>query len=223
MIQLHHSVWTNILPKESFFRLKGNHIWVVARWLAITHSVIQRLRDCFANTGSPSESRQPGRPWATTRQQEWFVVLTLLKNRTATASAFRMQSLQAGKNVHVSDQMICNRLQAGNLRSTWPAVRPCLTQAYRALDLALAQRHLVWIRRQWSRVLFTDKSSFTLSFSDGRTCVWRPTGKHFYDAMVREHNCYGSRSFMMWGGFGMHHKTHLHCVRGNLTGIGYRD
>lgn len=194
----------------------------VARRLAVSLSVIQRLRDRFANTGSVREPRRSGRPRMTTRQQDRYIVLTALRNRTVTATTLRGQ-LRTASNVNVSDQTIRNRLHEANLRSRRPVVRCPLTQAHRAARLAWARRHLRWPRQQWSRVLFTDESRFSLDFNDGRIRVWRRVREGLNDGVVREHDRYGGGSLMVWGGISTHHRTPLHRVHGTLTGVTYRD
>src|ERR1700729_1374980 len=169
---------------------EGVPIREIARRLAVNQSVIQRLRDRFINTGTVEEARRPGRPRITNVQQDRYVVLMALRDRTATANAMRIQ-LRATTNVNLSDQTIRNRLHEANLHSRRPAVRPRLTVVHRAARLAWSRRHLAWTRQQWSRVLFTDESRFTMSFNDGRIHVWRRPTERFQDATVREHDRYG--------------------------------
>lgn len=188
----------------------------------MSHSVVQRLRERFNNTGSVQEPRRSGRPRVTTARQDHFITLSALRMRSATANTIRRQ-LHAASNVNVSDQTIRNRLHEANLRSRRPAVRPLLTPAHRAARLAWARRHLVWTRQHWSRVLFTDESRFSLSFNDRRVNVWRRPRERFADATVREHDRFGGGSVMMWGGFALNFRTPLLQIHGNLNGIGYRD
>lgn len=201
---------------------EGVRLREVARRLAVAHSVIQTLRDRYSETGSVTERRRSGRPRSTTRQQDRFVVLSALRQRTATANALRTQ-LRAASNVTVSDQTIRNRLREANLRSRRPAVRPVLTRAHRAARLAWARRHLPWTRQQWARVLFTDESRFARSFHDGRTRVWRRQGERYHDVNVMTHDHFGGGSLLVWGGMAMSYRTPLYQVQGNLNGVGYRD
>lgn len=120
---------------------EGVGVREVGRRLAVSHSVIQTLRDRYNQTGSVAERRRPGRPRATTRQQDRFVVLSALRQRTATANTL-MRHLRAASNVTISDQTVRNRLREANLRSRRPAVRSVLTPAHRAAPLAWARRHL---------------------------------------------------------------------------------
>ena len=82
---------------------------------------------------------------------------------------------------------------------------------------------MTWIWQQWGRVLFSDKSRFTLSFNDGRIRVWRRQGERYADATVREHNRYGSGSVMVWGGMSLGAQTPLLPIDGILNGVWYCD
>ena len=117
----------------------------IGRRLGVTHSVIQRLRERWQTTGSVQEPRRPGRTRSTTIQQDRFVVLSSLRDRTAPARAIRNELLNA-TNVTVSDQTIRNRLREAGLRSRSAAVRPPLTPVHR-----LRRRQFVAIHQQWTR------------------------------------------------------------------------
>ena len=186
----------------------------VGRRLRVTHSVFQRLRDRYNNHGRVHEAPRPGRPRKTNRRQDHFITLSALRSKTATANVLRGQ-LRAASNVIISDQTVRtvrNRLREVNMRSRRRAVRPPLTRAHRDVRLAWARRHLAWTRQQWSSVLFSDESRYTLTFNDGRICVWRRVGEHFIDATVAEHDRHGGGSLMVWDGFSLHHRTPLHRV-----------
>ena len=194
----------------------------IGRRLGVHHAIIQRLRDRFNATGSTAERRRTGRPRATSIRQDRFLVLSALRQRTATANNLRGQ-LRATVNVVISDQTVRNRLREVNLRARRPAVRPVLTPAHRVAHLTWARAHVAWTRQQWARVLFSDESRFTRLFHDGRTRVWRRPGTRFQNANVQERDRYGGGSIMVWGGIGRNYRTALYRVQGNLTGLGYRD
>jgi len=200
----------------------GIAIREVARRLGVSHSVIQRLRDRVHATGRVAERHRTGRPSTTTRRQDRFIVTQALRDRTVTASGLR-DELRAASNTNVSDQTIRNRLRAANLASRVAAVRTTLLPRHRVARAAWCTQHVRWTVRQWSDVLFTDESRFTLRFNDGRVRVWRRVGERFTDATVRQHDRYGGGSVMMWGGISFNHRTPLHHVPGNLTGLRYRD
>ena len=200
----------------------GTSIREVARRLSVHHSVIQRLYQRFHATGSVQERPHPGRPRCTTRREDRFLQVSALRDRTTTADQLRRQLLRATNN-NISDQTVRNRLHEARLHSRNAAVRIPLTPAHRQARVVWCRRHLRWTRQQWSQVLFTDESRFTLSFNDGRIHVWRRQGERFHDCAVREHDRYGGGSVMVWGGIHLNGRTPLHLVQGTLTGARYRD
>ena len=201
---------------------EGVGVRETGRRLGVHHAVIQRLRNRFNATGTTAERQRPGRPRCTTRHQDRFLTVLALRERSVTANNLRGQ-LRAAANINVSDQTVRNRLREANLRSRRPAVRPVLTPAHRAARLAWARAHVGWTRQQWAAVLFSDESRFTRSFHDGRIRVWRREGERYHDATIVERDRYGGGSIMVWGGMGSDHRTPLHRVQGNLTGVDYRD
>ncbi|MBW0532374.1 hypothetical protein O181_072089 [Austropuccinia psidii MF-1] len=65
--------------------------------------------------------------------------------------------------------------------------------------LNFAWQHLNWTIEQWSRVIWTNESSFELGKRSTRTRVWRtPQEKYEVESMTINHQL-GRRSFMVWG------------------------
>ena len=201
---------------------QGLSVRLIANRTGVSPSVIQRLKERWQNTGRVEDRPRSGRPRKTTRQQDRHVVLSCLRDRSATAEALRA-SLRNVSNVNVSTETVRRRLHAAGLKARRAAVRVPLSRNHRTRRLAFARFHRRWTRNQWSKVLFTDESRFTLRFNDGRIRVWRRPGERFVDATIREHDRYGGGSVMVWGGFSLHHRTPLHIVNGRLTGVAYRD
>ena len=159
----------------------------VARCLQMSHSVIQRLYQRFIETAAVQERQRSGRPRVTTRQEDLYLVLSILRERSATSVTLRGQPRDA-TGTNISCSTVRRRLIEQNLRSRRPAVQPQLSVAIRASHLAWDQEHVTWTRHQWARVLFSDEYRFALSFNDGRARVWRCPGERFIDATVQEHN-----------------------------------
>ncbi|KAK7106755.1 hypothetical protein V1264_017975 [Littorina saxatilis] len=164
----------------------------------------------------------PGQPKKTTPREDRLIERLALQTRTASSSIIRRQ-LRVATNTNISQQTIRNRLHGFNLRSRRPAVRPRLTPAHRAARRAFCRRHVRWTRQQWSQVLFSDESRFTLNHNDDRLGVWGRQGERYIDATVQEKVAFGGGSVMVWGAFSLHHRTPLFHVQGNLTGLRYRD
>ncbi|GFU82707.1 transposable element Tcb2 transposase [Trichonephila clavipes] len=84
--------------------------------------------------------------------------------------------------------------------------------------------HRDWEQHDWSQVLFTDESRFSLE-CDTRRVVWRGTGAlEITPAFVRERSQYRRAGWMVWGGISIGGRTDLHIIRsGTLTGRRYAD
>ena len=194
----------------------------VARRLQVSISVIVRLIQCYIATGRVQERRRSGRPKKTNPREDRLIERQALQTRAASSSIIR-RHVRVAANINISQQTIRNRLHGFYLRSRRPAVRPRLAPAHRAARRTFCRRHVRWTRHQWSKVLFSDESRFTMNHNDGRLRVWRRPGQRFIDATVQEKVALGGGSVMVWGAFSLHHRTPLYRVQGNLNGLRYRD
>ncbi|GFW39422.1 transposable element Tcb2 transposase [Trichonephila clavipes] len=79
-------------------------------------------------------------------------------------------------------------------------------------------------QHDWSQVLFTDESQFSLESDTRRVLVWRDRGTRNNPAFVRERSQYRRAGWMVWGGISIGGRTDLHIIRkGTLTGRRYAD
>ncbi|GFV31441.1 transposable element Tcb1 transposase [Trichonephila clavipes] len=108
------------------------------------------------------------------------------------------------------------------------------TQLQRQLLLATGRRvsakqrwaaeHRDWEQHDWSEVLLTDESRFSLECDTRRVLVWRDRGTRNNPAFVRERSQYRRDGWMVWGGISIGRRTDLHIIRnGILTGRRYAD
>ena len=168
----------------------------VARRLQVSISVIVRLIQRYTATGRVQERCRSGRPKKTNPREDRLIELQALQTRTASSGIIR-RHVRVAANINISQQTIRNRLHGFNLRSRRPAVQPRLTPAHRAARSAFYRRHMRWTRHQWSQVLFSDESRFTMNHNDGRLRVWRRPGQRFIDATVQEKVAFGGGSVMV--------------------------
>ena len=84
------------------------------RRLGVSQSVIQRLQARFQATGSAAEHPRSGRPKCTNMQDDRYLHLLALRNRTITRRSL-VGNLRAAANSTVSRRTVSRRLRAFNL------------------------------------------------------------------------------------------------------------
>ena len=96
------------------------------------------------------------------------------------SSASKIRSALLEKGTEISRRTVSRRLVDDfGLKAYKPARKPCLTQAMKNKRLAFAKKHAHWTKQQWSKVLFSDKSTVQ-QFTIRRRHVRRPIGKRFH-------------------------------------------
>ena len=195
---------------------RGDNIFNVSRAFGCHRNTIIRLRQRFHQTGGVADRRRPGRPRVTNLRTDRFITLTHLRRgfQTATSSA---------RQYGISKQTVLRRLGQARqpIRPRRPYVGQVLTARHRAARLQWAQRHFLWRRHQWARVLFSDESRFNLSHHDGRIRVFRRRGERFADNCLIEKDRFGGGSVMVWEGIMGRRKTNLIVAQGNLNAQRY--
>ncbi|GFW06299.1 transposable element Tcb2 transposase [Trichonephila clavipes] len=111
------------------------------------------------------------------------------------------------------------RLHEGGLYARRPMVCIPLTPRHRVARRRWAAEHRDWEQHDWSQVLFTDESRFSLECDTRRVLVWRDRGTRNKPAFVRERSQYRRAGWMVFGGISIGGRTDLHIIRnGTLTG-----
>ncbi|GFV80633.1 transposable element Tcb2 transposase [Trichonephila clavipes] len=99
-----------------------------------------------------------------------------------------------------------------------------LTPRHRAARRRWAAEHRDSEQHDWSQVLFTDESRFSLECDTRCVLVWRDRGTRNNPAFVRERSQYRRAGWMVWGGISIGGRTDLHIIRnGTLTSRRYAD
>ena len=136
-------------------------------------------------SGSVADLARAPKRRVTTNAQDNRILTTHARNRTQPAE--RTAALTFGTHGRpVSGQTIRNRLREHGVRARRQYVGPVLTQRHRLARNDWARNHLGWTRQQWSNVIFSDESRFTLDNKDGRVRMYRRTGQRFADSCVQQ-------------------------------------
>ncbi|GFV25786.1 transposable element Tcb2 transposase [Trichonephila clavipes] len=171
----------------------------VADAVGVARSVVARLWNRFQETGNVRCRPGAGRPRATTSTDDRYIQLTARRNRTENATQLQRQLLLATGR-RVSSQTARNRLHEGGLYARRPMVCIPLTPHHRAARRRWAAEHRDWEQHDWSQVLFTDESQFSLESDTRRVLVWRDRGTRNNPAFVRERSQYRRAGWMVRGG-----------------------
>ncbi|GFY18921.1 transposable element Tcb2 transposase [Trichonephila clavipes] len=86
------------------------------------------------------------------------------------------------------------------------------------------EKLLLDTEQDWTCVLFSDESRFSLSSEFRRQLIWRESGTAYRPENIQEKDRYPTCSIMVWAGIMMNGRTHLHVVaNGTMTGQRYID
>ncbi|GFU32539.1 transposable element Tcb2 transposase [Trichonephila clavipes] len=194
----------------------------VADAVGVARNVV-RLWNRFQETGNVRRRPGAGRPRTTTSTDDRYIQLTARRNRTENATQLQRQLLLAtGRRVSAKQYVI--GFMRGGLYARRPMVCIPLTPRHRAAQRRWAAEHRDWEQHDWSQVLFTDESRFSLECDTRRVLVWRDRGTRNNPAFVRERSQYRRAGWMVWGGISIGGRTDLHIIQnGTLTGRRYAD
>ncbi|GFW32941.1 HTH_Tnp_Tc3_2 domain-containing protein [Trichonephila clavipes] len=135
----------------------------ISEELGIAQSVISRLWQLFQDDGNVSRCYSTGRLRVTTPNEDRYLAVTGKRNRRSAASDLcRQLSLATGSTV--SRQTVYRRF---GLYARRPVRCVPLTATYCGMRLTWSREHALWTPQQWSCVMFSDESRFSLQ-SDSR-------------------------------------------------------
>ncbi|GFU79721.1 transposable element Tcb2 transposase [Trichonephila clavipes] len=119
---------------------------------------------------------------------------------------------------------VARRLRGGRLYARRPVVCVPLTRQHRTARLQWCREHHNWTEQDWSCVLFSDESRFSLSSDCRRQLIWRESGSAYRPENIQEKDRYPTCSIMVWAGIMINGRTRLHVVaNGTMTGQRYID
>ncbi|GFS83489.1 transposable element Tcb2 transposase [Trichonephila clavipes] len=195
-------------------RSSASH-WSVTKW------DFQDLEP-FLETGSAGRRPGQGRRRATMPNEDRNLVLMA---RTPKYDAILLQQhLRSASGTTVSTQTVRNRLHGVSLYARRPMVYVRLTSRHRRDRREWATEHVNWRRNEWSSVLFSDESRFSVHPDNRRIFIWRDRGSRNNPAFVHESIRFCGGGVLVYGGISLDGRTDLYIIRdGLLTTRRYRD
>ncbi|GFS53491.1 transposable element Tcb2 transposase [Trichonephila clavipes] len=180
----------------------------------------RRPSDCFE-----VQRRRPvqGRRWATTPNEDRYLVLTAWRHRNMIATLLQ-QHLRSATGTTVITQTVRNRLHGVGLYARRPMVCVKLTSSHRHDRREWATEHVNWRRNEWINVLFSDESRFSVHPDNRSIFIWRDRGSRNNPAFEHESVRFGGGGVLVYGGISIDGRTYLYIIRdGSLTVRRYRD
>ncbi|GFW92907.1 transposable element Tcb2 transposase [Trichonephila clavipes] len=132
-----------------------------------------------------------------------------------------MLSSACGKTV--ARQTVYRRLGHIGLYARRPVKCVSLAATHRPLRFTWSREHALWTLQQWSCVMFSDESRFSLQSDFRRTLISRASSTRYHQENTIERHRYRGAGWLIWGGIILGSRTDLHGQSVTMTGHIYRD
>ncbi|GFX83987.1 transposable element Tcb1 transposase [Trichonephila clavipes] len=86
-----------------------------------------------------------------------------------------------------------------DLYARWPVRCVPLTTTHCRLRLTWSREHALWTPQQWSCVMFSVESRFSLQSDSRRTLIWRAPGTRYHQENTIERHRYGGAGWLAFG------------------------
>ncbi|GFV12586.1 glucose transporter type 1 [Trichonephila clavipes] len=139
--------------------------------IGVVMQLTQQLSGINA-TGSAGRRPGQGRRRATTPNEDRYLVLTARRHRNMNATLLQ-QHLRSATGTTVSTQTVRNRLHGVGLYARRSMVCVRLSSRHRRDRRDWATEHVNWRRNEWSNLLFSDESRFSVHPDNRRIFIWR--------------------------------------------------
>ncbi|GFV21246.1 transposable element Tcb1 transposase [Trichonephila clavipes] len=210
-----NTIWS-VIPRSTFLELKTLKLGVN---MPIASSMLwQRFQD----DGNVSRCYSTGRPRVTTPNENRYLADTAKRNRRSIASDLPRQ-LSSATGTTVSRQTVYRRLRHIVLNTRRPVRCVPLTSTHCRLRLTWSREHALWTPQQWSCVMFSDETRFSLQTDSRLTLIWRAIGTRYHQENTIERHRYDGAGWLVWGGIILGSRTDLHVQSVTMTGHIYRD
>ncbi|GFX32097.1 transposable element Tcb1 transposase [Trichonephila clavipes] len=151
-----------------------------------------------------------------------YLAVTAKRNRRSTASELSRQ-LSSATGTTVSRQTVYRRLGHIGLYARRPVRWVPLTATHCRMRLTWSRGHALWTPQQWSCVMFSDESRFSLQSDSRRTLIWRVPGTRYHQENTIERQRYGGAGWLVSRGIILGSRTDLHVQSVTMTGHIYLD
>ncbi|GFS91015.1 retrovirus-related Pol polyprotein from transposon 297 [Trichonephila clavipes] len=143
----------------------------VSQELGIAQSVISRLWQRFQDDGNVSRCYSTGHPRVTTPNEDRYLAVTAKEKNGRSTALDLSRQLTSATGTTVSRQTVYRRLGHIGLYARRPVRCVPLTATHCHLRLTWSREHAS--PQQWSCMMFSDESRFSLQSDSRRTLIWK--------------------------------------------------
>jgi len=181
----------------------------ICKKLTLSKSVVSRIASKFWSSGTSEAGKSTGRPRITTRREDNTFRRCAVINPTYSSQQIKVETCSAA-----STRTIRRRLfNEFGLRACKPAKKPLLNHQQRVKRKKFCRKYLHWSPQDWSRVLFSDESTFQ-QFNSSATYVRRPSGQRYHHRFTIPTMKHPAQ-IMVWGSFSAGGRGSLYFVDQN--------
>ncbi|GFV24291.1 transposable element Tcb1 transposase [Trichonephila clavipes] len=137
----------------------------------------------------------PSHTLVTHELQRRYLAATAKRNRWSTASELSRQ-LSSAIGTSVSRYTVYRRLGHIGVYARSPVRCVQLTATHCRLRLTWSREHVLWTQ-QWSCVMFSDDSRFSLTSDSRWTLIWRAPGTRYHQENTIERHRYGGAGWLV--------------------------
>ena len=144
---------------------RGDSNRTIARTVGCSPPTVSKTLRRYTETGGLESRVRSGRPrhLRPNERRQLKRLVTRKKTQNRQLCTDEVQTIWRKKTrKQVSAQTIGRVLHAMGLRNCLAQKKPLVTEANKAAQLAWCQDHASWMKKDWVRVLWSDKSTFTL-------------------------------------------------------------
>ncbi|GFT98985.1 transposable element Tcb1 transposase [Trichonephila clavipes] len=142
---------------------------------------------------------------------------------TAQVTPELQRRMRTATGTTVSRQTVYRRLGHIDLYARRSVRCVPLTTTHCRLRLTWSREHALWTPQQWSCVMFSDESRFSLQSDSHRTLIWRAPGTRYHQENTTERHLYDGAGWLIWGGIILGSRTDVHVQSVTMTSQIYRD
>ncbi|GFY20971.1 HTH_Tnp_Tc3_2 domain-containing protein [Trichonephila clavipes] len=117
--------------------------------------------------------------------------------------------LEVSEELGIAQSVISRRLGCIGLYARRPVRCVPLTATHCRLRLTWSRERALWTSQQWSCVMFSDESRFSLQSDSRRTLIWRALGTRYHQENTIQRHRYGGAGRLVWGVIILRYRTDL--------------